>query len=101
MSEDWRNWQTPPGGAGFHFGAAEVGALTHLYRGEVHRSTIWRTRLDATSNWSVVTLGLARSISFASPDASSLPSQLQRHLRVPGPRLFRENACPHTSRAFT
>lgn len=73
MAEDWRNWQTPPGGTGFHFDAAEIGALAHLYRGEVYRSTIWRTRLDATTNWSVVTLGLAMSISFASPDASPLP----------------------------
>ncbi|WP_432444722.1 DUF2270 domain-containing protein, partial [Salmonella enterica] len=30
--------------------AAEVGALAHLYRGEVYRSTIWRTRLDNTTN---------------------------------------------------
>jgi uncharacterized membrane protein len=55
------------------FDAAEIGALAHLYRGEVYRSTIWRTRLDATTNWSVVTLGLALSISFARPGASPLP----------------------------
>lgn len=75
MSEtpNWRDWKTPPGGAGFQFDAAEIGALAHLYRGEVYRSTIWRTRLDATTNWSVVTLGLALSISFANPDASAVP----------------------------
>ena len=28
------------------FNAAEIGALAHLYRGEVYRSTVWRTRLD-------------------------------------------------------
>lgn len=55
------------------FSAAELGALAHLYRGEVYRSTIWRTRLDTTTNWSVVTLGVALSISFSSPAASSLP----------------------------
>lgn len=44
-----------------------------MYRGEVYRSTIWRTRLDTTTNWAVVTLGVALSISFASPDASALP----------------------------
>ena len=27
------------------FGPAELGALAHLYRGEVYRSTVWRTRL--------------------------------------------------------
>jgi len=53
--------------------AAEIGAMAHLYRGEVYRSTIWRTRLDTTTNWAVVTLGVALSISFASPDASPLP----------------------------
>ena len=53
--------------------AAEIGALAHLYRAEVHRSTIWRTRLDTTTNWAVVTLGIALSITFAAPTASALP----------------------------
>ncbi len=52
---------------------AEIGALAHLYRGEVYRSTLWRTRLDTTTNWSVVTLGIALSIAFSSPAASPLP----------------------------
>ncbi len=55
------------------FTAAEIGAMAHLYRGEVYRSTLWRQRLDTTTNWSVVTLGIALSIAFASPDASPLP----------------------------
>lgn len=55
------------------FSAAEVGALAHLYRGEVYRSTVWRTRLDTTTNWAVVTLGVALSITYSSPDASPLP----------------------------
>jgi len=53
--------------------SAEIGAVAHLYRGEVYRSTIWRTRLDTTTNWAVVTLGVALSISFSSPEASPLP----------------------------
>ncbi|WP_218958619.1 DUF2270 domain-containing protein [Thalassovita aquimarina] len=53
--------------------SSEITAVAHLYRGEVYRSTIWRTRLDTTTNWAVVTLGVALSISFASPDASPLP----------------------------
>lgn len=53
--------------------SSEVTAVAHLYRGEVYRSTIWRTRLDTTTNWAVVTLGVALSISFATPDASPLP----------------------------
>ena len=55
------------------FSASEIGAIAHLYRGEVYRSTIWRTRLDTTTNWAVVTLGVALSISFASPEASPIP----------------------------
>ncbi len=55
------------------FNAAEVGALAHLYRGEVYRSTIWRTRLDNTTNWAVVALGIAVSATFSSPEASPLP----------------------------
>lgn len=55
------------------FTDAELGALAHLYRGEIYRSTLWRTRLDTTTNWAVVTLGVALSISFASIGASPLP----------------------------
>lgn len=53
--------------------AAEIGAMAHLYRAEVYRSTLWRTRLDTTTNWSVVTLGIALSIAYSSPAASPLP----------------------------
>jgi uncharacterized membrane protein len=62
-----------PGARVPDFDSAEMGALAHLYRGEVYRSTIWRTRLDQTTNWAVVTTGLALSLTFAGPDASPLP----------------------------
>jgi uncharacterized membrane protein len=55
------------------FNPAEMGAIAHLYRGEVYRSTVWRSRLDNTTNWSVVTTGLALSLAFADADASILP----------------------------
>ena len=55
------------------FGAAEIGALAHLYRGEIYRSTVWRTRLDATTNWAVVSTGLALSLTFSGALASPLP----------------------------
>ncbi len=64
------------------FDAATIGALAHLYRGEVYRSTIWRTRLDNTTNWAVVTLGLALSITFSNRDASALPLLLSGVLCV-------------------
>ena len=35
------------------FDSAEMGVIAHLYRGEVYRSTIWRTRLDNTTNWAI------------------------------------------------
>jgi len=55
------------------FNAAEIGAIAHLYRGEVYRSTVWRTRLDNTTNWAVAGLGLALSVSFSRSEASALP----------------------------
>jgi uncharacterized membrane protein len=56
-----------------NFSAADIGALAHLYRGELYRSTVWRTRLDATTNWAVVTTGIALSLTFSAPTASPLP----------------------------
>lgn len=55
------------------YGSPEMGAIAHLYRAEVYRSTIWRTRLDNTTNWSIVTMGIALSTTFSSYDASPLP----------------------------
>src|SRR3984893_541586 len=55
------------------FNAADIGALAHLYRGELYRSTVWRTRLDATTNWAVLTTGIAMSLTFSSASASPLP----------------------------
>ena len=58
------------------FTAAEIGALAHLYRGEVYRSTVWRTRLDSTTNWAVVTTGIALSVTYSNAQASPLPMVL-------------------------
>ena len=43
-------------------------AIVHFYRGEVQRSNVWRTRLDATTNWAVITAGATLSFVFSSPD---------------------------------
>jgi uncharacterized membrane protein len=43
-------------------------AMVHFYRGELQRSNIWRTRLDATTNWAVITAGATLSFVFSSPD---------------------------------
>ncbi|HXW24595.1 MAG TPA: DUF2270 domain-containing protein [Xanthobacteraceae bacterium] len=58
------------------FSAAEIGALAHLYRGEIYRSTAWRTRLDSSTNWAVVTTGIALSATYSSAEASPLPMVL-------------------------
>jgi len=55
------------------FSAADLGALAHLYRGELYRSTVWRSRLDMTTNWSVATTGIALTVTFSSSTASPLP----------------------------
>jgi uncharacterized membrane protein len=38
-------------------------AMVHLYRGEVSRANTWRTRLDGTTNWAVLTT--LTTLSFA------------------------------------
>jgi uncharacterized membrane protein len=55
------------------FNAADITALSHLYRGELYRSTVWRTRLDTTTNWAVLTTGIALSLTFSTETASPLP----------------------------
>lgn len=42
-------------------------AMAHLYRGEVARANTWRTRLDGTTNWAVLTTGATLSFAFSSP----------------------------------
>ena len=54
-------------------GAKEVGALAHLYRAEVYRSTVWRQRLDQTTNWAVISTGIGLSVAFANAQASPFP----------------------------
>lgn len=34
--------------------AEYITALAHFYRAEMHRSLVWRTRLDTTTNWAIV-----------------------------------------------
>jgi len=42
-------------------------AMVHFYRGEVQRSNTWRTRLDTTTYWAVITAGATLSFAFSSP----------------------------------
>lgn len=40
-------------------------SMAHLYRGELHRTTRWRERLDRTTNWAVVVLAAVLTWAFS------------------------------------
>jgi uncharacterized membrane protein len=44
-------------------------ALVHLYRAEAARANTWRIRLDTTTNWAVVTTGVAISFALGGPES--------------------------------
>ncbi len=43
------------------------GVLVHLYRAAVAHADIWRQRLDATTNWAVITTAAVLTFSFGNP----------------------------------
>lgn len=50
---------------GYRLTASEFNtSMAHFYRGEIGRSTAWRQRLDATTNWAVVTAGALLTFSL-------------------------------------
>jgi uncharacterized membrane protein len=44
-------------------------AMVHFFRAEVQRANVWRTRLDTTTNWAVITTAASISIAFSRPSA--------------------------------
>lgn len=50
----------------------QYGFLFHYYRAEVYRETNWRTRLDVTTNWSIVVTAGIMSYVFSTPTASHI-----------------------------
>lgn len=50
-------------------------AIVHLYRAEVGRAVSWRSRLDVTTNWAVVTMGAAMTFALGDPEP-------QRHVVI-------------------
>lgn len=62
-----------------HFDVSEltrseyIAALVHFYRGELHRSTIWRVRLDTTTNWSILSVMGLVTFTFGEPAHSHAP----------------------------
>ncbi|MEQ1894394.1 MAG: DUF2270 domain-containing protein, partial [Planctomycetota bacterium] len=49
-----------------------ISAIVHLYRGELDRATTWRLRLDATTNWAVLTTAGLLSFAFSVESHSHL-----------------------------
>lgn len=47
-----------------------ITALSHLYRGEMHRSLVWRSRLDTTTHWSILATLAILTFSFQNPGYS-------------------------------
>lgn len=59
--------------AGRGLGSSEFNtAMVHFYRAEVSRSNTWRTRLDSTTNWAVISTGAALTFSFTDPQNTHL-----------------------------
>jgi len=51
---------------GYKLRASEFNtAMVHLFRAEVQRANVWRSRLDTTTNWAVVATGASLSIAFS------------------------------------
>ncbi|MCA9323198.1 MAG: DUF2270 domain-containing protein [Planctomycetes bacterium] len=53
--------------------AEYISAMVHLYRGEQHRAQVWRTRLDVTTNWAVLSIGALLSFAFTARQRESSP----------------------------
>ena len=47
--------------------AEYITALAHFYRAEMHRSLVWRTRLDTTTNWAIVSTLAILTTSLSNP----------------------------------
>lgn len=45
-----------------------VTAVSHFFRGEMNRANVWRTRLDTTTNWAIITTAAFLSFGFGSRD---------------------------------
>lgn len=45
-----------------------ITAMTHLYRGEMNRMTVWRQRLDITSNWAIILITGLTTFTLGAPN---------------------------------
>ena len=49
-----------------------IAAVTHFYRAEMDRATVWRIRLDTTTNWSIISVMALISFAMGGSDRSHL-----------------------------
>lgn len=49
------------------FSSSDITALCHYYRAEMTRANTWRTRLDVTTNWAIVTTAAFLTVAFGNP----------------------------------
>ncbi len=61
---------TPKKGPDAPRNSNETNSLIHLYRGELGRMTLYRVRLDATTNWAVVTTAGIVTFALGNPAVS-------------------------------
>lgn len=58
---------------GYKLRASEFNtAMVHFFRAEVQRANVWRSRLDTTTNWAVVTTGAALSFAFSQTESNHI-----------------------------
>ena len=51
--------------------AEYITALAHFYRAEMYRSMVWRTRLDTTTNWAIISTLAILTASLNNPSYAS------------------------------
>jgi uncharacterized membrane protein len=59
-----------------------ISAMVHFYRGEMNRAMVWRTRLDTSTNWAVLTTGAMLSFAFSQPHARAHAALLLANVLV-------------------
>ncbi len=54
------------------FAGSDATAMAHFYRGEMNRLTIWRTRMDITTNWAILSTVALLTFAFRNPFADAI-----------------------------
>ncbi len=83
-------------------------AISHLYRAEMHRMTVWRQRLDVTGNWAILLIVALTTFTLGARDVPHftlllglaligisvlIEGRRYRHLHHSGWRLYLMESC--------